>query len=339
MRRADPRSRGRAARGSASQLVLALLLFLSALFLSASLLLELSLRQLRRGEEQDSRRQLLAREAQRTLALLLEDPTPLSDGPRDPVWEAIRSPAHGGCRVELRDLSSRLGLNWARQELLESLGVLKAGHSLQELRQFREDTGMHLNLEPAFRDFFSEQDLEALFTSYSWFNVNVCDELALRKLHFLRGGDLAAAEQFHVKVQELRLQKKILAPATLEQGIGTEDYRLLYPLLNAEPVMNLHFVPASVLRALFRHYQAPPERAESILASRPNSEFHPSELPGLIGEEAWEKTPLAQYLGVRTWFWSLRVSLGEDSLTWVLARLPGAEGPATLRLLEERYSP
>ena len=199
--------------------------------------------------------------------------------------------------------------------------------------------GIQLNLAPAFRDFFSEDDLATLFTSYSYFNINICDEFALRRLHLVRGGDLAAAEEFHVEVQRLRIQQKTLDPASLQPAIGAEDYRLLYPLLNAEPAMNLHFVPAAVLRALFRHYQLPPERAESILEARPYSEFGPSELEGLLGEEAFGKTPLAQYLGVRTWFWGLRASCGQDSLDWVVARLPGPEAPAKLRLLEERFSP
>jgi len=33
------------------------------------------------------------------------------------------------------------------------------------------------------------------------------------------------------------------------------------------------------------------------------------------------------------------VRCGEDGLSWVVARLPGTEGPARLRLLEERFSP
>lgn len=326
-------------RGSASAVVLILILFLSALFLAASLFLELSLRQLRRSEERDERRRSLLREARRTLQLLLEDPTPLSDSPRDPVWEGIQRPVESGCTVELKDLSSHLGLNWARRELLESLGVLKPGHSAQELQQFREDTGIHLNLKPGFLAFFSEEDLASLFTAYSYFNINIGDEFALRKLHFVRGGDLARAEEFHVAIQQLRIQRKTVEPAELEQQIGAENYRLLYPLLNAEPVMNLHFVPASVLRGLFRHYQVPVEKAESILAVRPSTEFGASELEALFGKVAFEKTPLRQYLGVRTWFWQIRVRCGEDGLSWVVARLPGTEGPARLRLLEERFSP
>lgn len=333
------RERGPQERGAASAIVLVLLLFLSALFLNAVLLLELSLRQLRRAEERDARRHSLAREAGRTLRLLLEDPTPLSDSPRDPVWEGIRRPEESGCTVELQDLSSRLGLNWVRKELLESLGVLNPGRSAQELQQFREDSGIHLNLAPAFQDFFAEDDLATLFTSYNYFNINICDEFALRMLHFLRSGDLAMAEEFHMEVQQLRIQKKTLDPASLEQAIGTDDYRLLYPILNAEPVMNLHFVPASVLRGLFRYYRVPTERAESILEARPYSEFSPAELESLLGQEAYQKTPLRQFLGVRTWFWRIRASCGEDTLVWVIARLPGTEEPVKLRLLEERFSP
>ena len=324
-------------RGSASAVVLILILFLSALFLTASLSLELSLRQLRRSEERDARRRRLVAEAQRTLRILLEDPTPLVDCPQDPVWGA--RPQESGCTVELEDLSSRLGLNWVRKELLESLGALKPGSSAQELQQFREDTGIHLNLEPAFSEFFSAEDLNALFTAYAYFNVNIGDELALRKLHFVRGGDLAAAEEFHAAIQRLRIEKKIVEPAEMERRIGTGNYRLLYPVMNAEPAMNLHFVPAAILRGLFRHFRVPVEKAESILAARSSTEFTASDLEELFGKEVYEQTPLRHYLGVRTWFWQVQVRCGEDSLRWVIARLPGTDEPARLRLLEERFSP
>jgi hypothetical protein len=324
-------------RGSASALVLVLLLFLSALFASAGLFLSQAMRQAKRGEEREERRRFLALEARRILQLLMEDPTPSSDSAQDPVW--TQRARRNGCTAELQDLSSRLGLNWARKELLESLDLLKPGHSLQELQQFREDTGIHLNLKPDFLQFFAEQDLDTLFTAYGYFNINVADEFALRKLHFVRSGDLASAEAFHGTIQGLRIQKKTVEPADLEKQIGWENHQLLYPVLNAEPPMNLHFVPPSILRGLFRHYRVAEEKAESILSARDSTEFAPSELETLFGKEAYAKTLLRRYLGVRTWFWRIEARCGSDALTWIVARLPGTEEPARFQVLEERFSP
>ncbi len=326
-------------RGSTSVVVLAVLLFISALFLAAGALLELTLRQLRGTEERRREDQVLRAEAQRFVGLLLDDPTPFADSAQDPVWAQAGFQGSTGVTVRLADLSGRLGLNWVRKEVLEDMQVLKPGKTPAELQQFREDSGIHLNLEPDFLDFFSERDLEGLFTAYGYFNINVADEFVLRKVCLERGGDPALAERVHGLVQEARVEKKQIEPAELEDFLGADAYELLFPVVNAEAPMNVHFTPERVLRALFRHYEVPVDRVEHILAVRGSGELTPPDLEQLIGPEEYKKTPLRHYLGLNTWFWEIRVADGERELTWVLARVPHPEGQPELRLIEERESP
>jgi hypothetical protein len=324
--------------GSTSIVVLTLLIFVSVLFLGTGALVELSLRQLRRSEDRDREVELLRGQADQVVEFLLEDPTPFADSPQDPVWSRISALSGRETAVGLRDISSRIGPNWIRKEPLATLGLLRAERSPQELQQFREDGGLHLNLRPAFEEYFSEEALDTVCTAYGYFNINVSDEFVLRKLHYLRAGDLAAAEAFHSEIQRVRIAGETVEPDGLEAFLG-ESYPLLFPLVNAEPVMNVYYVPERIVKGLFRHYEVPLDRAERILAERRTGEWTPAQLAELIGAGAQAgPAALRQYLGLQTWFWEIRIGGPERELTWTLARIPGGSQPE-YRLIEERVRP
>jgi hypothetical protein len=200
-------------RGAASALVLGVLTALSALFVAAAVFVEAGTAALTRARGRDAEQRQLTELASAVVALLLDDPTPDADSPFDPVWSGALPPDGGGASViplpqtpagysvELEDLSSRLGVNWARKELLADLGVLLPG-SADAVQQFREDTGLHLDFG-AYRPFVGTADPAALLTTYGWFNVNICDEFALRKVALARTSDLALAEELRGRVQQI----------------------------------------------------------------------------------------------------------------------------------------
>ena len=324
--------------GSASIVVLSVLLFLTALFLGAVTFVELSAHGLRRSQDQHAQVQALRKSAEAAVAALLSDPTPFADAPTDPVWSTLALPRDDQTRVLLEDVSSRLGLNWVRKELLEDLGVLKPGRTVQELQQFREDTGIHLELEPAFTPFVDGQDLAEWFTPYGWFNINLTDEFVLRKLHLQRGADLQAAESFRIMVQQVRTQRQLLKPDALKEFLGDENYRLLFPVVNAEAPMNVHFVPQRVLEGLCKHYDLPREAAERIVAARRGAELTQADLQTLLGSTDG-KRPLEPFLGLKTWFWRITIERGQQRLTWIVARLPREDGVPEFRRVEERLEP
>ncbi len=339
MLRTRRREAGRSETGSISAVVLGMLLFVSLLFIGASVFLELSMSSLRRAQDRDRERKLLVQEADRVVRLLLEDPTPFTDSPLDPVRSVAPQARTPGLEVALRDVSSRLGLNWVRKEILEELDVLRPGRTPQELQQWREDTGLRADLVRAFGDFMEEERIEKLFTAYTFFNINIGDEFALRKLFLLRTGDPQEAEALHARLQQARIEGKVIQPEGLRDFLG-RDFDLLAPVVNAEPAMNVHFVPEEVLRALFDHFKVPAERAGQILALRPAAEWSEGQLGELIGPR-YRGTLLHQYLGTRTWFWRIDVSSERAGLTRIVARIARREDPQTteLRLVEEVYAP
>ncbi len=323
-------------QGSASVLVLSVLVFLSALFLGAVTFIELAAHGLARSQRQDEELRALRKAAGEAVEALLTDPTPFADAPTDPVWSWLAQARGDGLAVRLEDVSSRLGPNWIRKELLQDLEVLEPGRTAQELQQFREDTGLHLNLRPDYETYIQTQALASMFTPYGYYNINLSDEFVLRKVHWQRGGDLQAAESFRIMVQQARVQKRLIDPEVLPEFLGEENYRLLFPVVNAEPAMNVHFVPEPVLEGLFRHYEQPRERLALLLSSRRAAELTESELRGLLGDSAGQASPLRPFLGLKTWFWRISVEGREQRLEWIVARVPREDGMPEFRRVEER---
>ncbi len=350
--------RGARESGAASAMVMGVVALLSALFVATAAFVETGTAEVSRARRRDAEEARLGELASATVALLLDDPTPEADSPLDPVWSGALAPGEGraaeipmadapaGYSVMLEDLSSRLGINWVRKELLADLAALKPGVTAQELQQYREDTGLHLDIARYGR-FVGAADLETLFTTRGWFNVNIADEFALRKAALARTGDLALAEDLRSRVQQARVRRRPEDPLRL---IGREDledllgaaHGDLFPVVCAEPAMNVHFAPERVVEALVAHYNAGRELGGRILAERASGEMNEERLAALLGPAA-KKTPLAHYLGVCTWFWRITVTGPSRRLVWVLARQPrqagsGGAGEARLQVVEEQWA-
>ena len=341
--------------GSTAFMIMGILILLSALASSAVVFLRYSGAQVSRVERTMDERSILRKEAQKVVSLLLEDRTPCADSALDPVWEYVRNRQDGEITVALRDISSFYCLNWIRKELLDGTGLLKPGRSSSEFQQFRWETGPALRLFPLYGDFLSESSIRSYFTQYSYFNVNICDEFAFENLVFIRTGDRERARILRKKLVLLWEESEDGAPKMVEPnqlaGFLETDYAVLFPVVNAEPAINVHFAPAEILRQLFliHHHDISAEAVDYILKNRGMEEWSVDDLVFIAGPR-YQKTFLHHYVGVRTWFWEIRVSLidktGGDgkpsstqrSLQWIVARVPleaSSSGGEEFRVVEE----
>lgn len=319
-------------------MVLSVLLVLSVMFAGSVAFIGSSARVLRQSRQRQEAHGRLRSAAAGVVDELLADPTPFADSPIDPVWSGLQATRPGGITVELEDVSSRLGLNWIRKEVLADSGALRTGRSAQQVQQFREDAGLRLNLDTGYGEFIEADALEKLFTAYGWFNINISDEFVLRAVHRARGRDPGSAERFHAAIQWVRTARRLIEPAGLEEFLGGDAYAVLFPVVNAEPAMNLHFVPAPVIELLFSHYRLPQTGVRAILDARSSSEVTPAALERLLGGDAG-RSALAPYLGLKTWFWRITVRQAGQRLSWIVARVPRPDGAPEFRLVEERFDP
>lgn len=335
-------------RGSASMAALALLFFMAAVSAGGIMIVEAVLSNGTRSVRRDEARQALRKEGDRIVQALCADPTPEADSPLDPVWDAVRSPQQEGMTVALQDVSSALNANWTQKNIYQKtdLGAfLTPGQSADELQQRREDNGFSTDIASEYGDLIQAESLAKYFTGYGYANINVTDEFALRKLYAIRTGDQAAAEVFHTKVQTLFLQNAPLKRDGLRAFLGP-DYDTLFPVMNVEPTLNVHFLDPAVMRDLLSYpdwkLPHPAQTADTILSERGTSELTAERLRQIIG--AAEDNRIYQYFGVKTWFWRVTVSNGSGELELIVARLPPAESDAEnaaakFVVTEERYSP
>lgn len=330
--------------GSASLLVLAGLLLCAAAAAGGVLVIEFALAGERRSGRAYEARMALIKETARVIALLADDETPEADSPSDEVWRRIKEPSLEGAEVGLEDVSSALNPNWAQKSVFEKTelkSLLKGNDAADELQQRREDKGFSMDLDAAYGDLFEESALPTYFTAYGYANINTTDEFALRSLYALRTQDAAGAEIFHAKVQGLLQEKRMLTRERLRDFLGTE-YDELFPVMNAEPIMNVHFMNHRVLRELLAYSELkvpdPDAAAAALLDAAGEAELGEEELKGLIG--APEESRIYQYLGVNTWFWRITVRRGTASARTIVARVPVDGGePRKYMIVEQRTSP
>lgn len=328
-------------RGSATLVVMAALLLVSVLMAGLFALVGVARSAVAREEARDSSIEALRAELRGVSELILDDPTPEADSGWDPVWARVQGGSPSGIAVSLEDLSGRLGINWIRKELLESLDVLK--EDAAAVQQRREDQGLQLDIHAGYGDLIAEEALDRLFTPYSPFNVNVADEFALRRLYLERTGDSAGAADFHARIQTARIRRpgeeeRFIEPEDLEDFLGPDVERLL-PLVTAEPVINVNTAPGAIVTELLARYDVPAAAGGQLLSLRDAGEVAPETLEAALGEK-YRKTLLHHYLGCRSRFWRIEASREGVSVGWVVMRIAGDDdGDDRLRLLEERVSP
>jgi hypothetical protein len=337
--------------GSTTVLILGVLGFLSIVTLSAYVFLEYSIKEIYKNEAVEQQRNELIKEAETVMSFFLDDMTPYADSRIDAVWEHVENCEDRGIQIRLTDISSYFGVNWIRKEMLNYGNLLKFGKSSDELQQYRWDTGIHLNMDPDYLDFFTHDVLNQYFTPYNFFNINICDEFALENLYFVRTGDRDKARLFRQRIQDFWKGSKpgkprMIEPADLKSFLGLE-YKRLFPLINAEPVFNVHFVPEEIISQLFsyQYHSVPHNVLEYIMDRRMTQEWSISELEMIIGEK-YKKTFLHHYIGVTTWFWQIEITSSNDGLSpltlrWIVVRIPQEserEDEIEYRLLEEEFT-
>ena len=336
--------------GSTTVLILGVLGFLSVVTIGTYLFLQYSIQEIRKYETKEKCRKALTAEAANLVDMLVQDTTPYADSRLDAVWEYITESEERKMHVTLTDVSSYYGINWVRKEILDHSGLMKFGKSSAGLQQYRWDTGLHLNLEPDFQEFFSAGILHSFFTPYCYFNINICDEFAVENLYFLRTGDREKARMFRLKIQEYWKEStpgkpRMVEPGDLEGFLGS-DFAVLFPILNASPAINIHFAPEEIVHQLlsYQHHNVPQSTAEFLLYNRSTQEWNEGELESIIGER-YRGTFLHHYLGVTTWFWRIEIETrsGEEgpiSLKWIVARIPSGQKNSDereYRLIEEEF--
>gem|GEM_PF-1882842 len=271
--------------------------------------------------------------AEQIINSMLEDNTPESDSLIDPVWALVSSLNTETVAITLTDLSSRINPNFFRDEIVDETNISKLifadGHSMAELEQYRSDNTITADLQNGYPEFFSEDGIEFYLSSYSYFNINIADELALTDMYVIRTENESASESFRSKIRQSRTNKTIIYNNEIENIAGSAAGKI-YPFINAVPVMNIHLIPEELLSEILSYdfgddkLKYPEKSFNQIIQKRTNGEIGIDELESIFSVKD-EKHLIFDYLGTKTWFWEITISLDDCKRTVIVAELPDKE--------------
>jgi hypothetical protein len=354
--------------GSATMTMLAIVMFLSIVFASIAFLVNTGILVTANEKHRLEVEKRLVTKAQEVMDKLLEDDKREYDSKFGPFQDYLASNAD---TVSMKDVGSALNPNMIHWELIDYLNeallpppaklfkatTTNSPNNGMKLQQYWMDTGIHFNLIPDYSDFFEDDVINTYFTPYTYFNINLTNEWVLERLFKDRTGSESDAKKFHAGITTLLGQKDFIAKNEhLEiwmttnnslqnniRGIGLwkEDFEKMWPVLNVESQLNVHFVDESILRVLLSYppFALPDAqgKAQQILDARENPDkkgLTKQELQNTIGILPYPGLRLNFYLGVFTNFWELKVrekanEKNDYVLRWVIVRLP------KLKLLDE----
>ena len=290
-------------------------LLLSLLFLSAATVVYRGINEMKDYTDSLQRYTDMNEIARDVWQQLNADPTPESHSPNDPVWNFVKT-YNGLYALEFHDVSSRLNPNWMRTALFEHTklkNLIVSGEMPDQIRDRRLEIGFVAN-PGIWEETFGVNNLNRFFTIYSNANVNVTYEASLEELYRLRVSD-AGAEAFRGRIQKGLMDGKIWSRDELHDLLGLEAGKL-YPVVNAEPLMNVHFIDSFLLECLlsYPYRQEPLENpgliAQTILEKRNSVEILPEDLRRIIQPNE-NQLRVLEYLGTRTSVFVLTVSQGD----------------------------
>jgi hypothetical protein len=232
-------------------------------------------------------------------------------------------------------VSDRINPNFVRKNVFDKTRLshlFRPGHNADDLQQFREDSGLHLE-EGAFQDFFKDDMFKKYFSPYGWANINLTDEFAARSLGTALTGNPRKGETLREKIQMLLIDQRLMNSENLAAFLGA-SFGELYPFINTEPLMNINFVEKLILEELLAypgyHIRRPQEICAELLDRRSRESINTEDLCMIMGID--KTNPLFCYFGCITWFWEITVVTDREnrkniSLRAVVCRLPSGTNP------------
>ena len=331
-------------KGNTYITIIIIFFIISGIFLSLALFARTIISFFSQSKQNYTTKNMLKQEANRLIELLLADSTPEADSKFDPIWEEIKLILDKNIRVDLEDISSKVDLNHISVDLLKSAYFLKAKADLSSFNNFRKNLGLSYNFINDYKYYFDKDILEEYCTEYSFYNINISDDYMLYILFKIRSSNESEANHFYSLIKSKRNDNIIINEQKLREVLSN-NYNILYPLINTLPQFNINFINETLLYWLVKSVKEQfklnlDESFINVLLNQRNySEIKPEYLSEII-KPNFKNTILEQILGCKTWFW--RLSLKKDNIKYIgiICYLPKNKEEAEtkfIRIIKEDY--
>ncbi len=251
-----------------------------------------------------------------------KDTTPSVDSLIDPVWK-LNGTAIDGYKISIQSLSGLIDLNFINKNFLIQSNLKEAFNSPEYVNTLVEVLSREgpVNSYERINEFISEEKFNQFFTFYGYANFNIADEKPLSNLadtltmSFFGEELISRRKQYQAHGNLLQNETEL----NLLCGIYYDD---LYPFINLNPIMNIHFISEDCLKTLLGYKEFKlsniNQKVNNIISLRQNSEINEENICSILGITKSDK--LYYYLGCKTWMWQINVSGNKTSCNVILAR-------------------
>ncbi len=239
----------------------------------------------------------------------------------------------------VEDISSRINPNWLDARFLSQpslASIFADGENAESFLADRKQHGFSMDIAGRFGKFFRPEDFDRLLTSYGYADVNSSDPDSLSALFAAMSGSTIAPSAFASMAGTPSRERHPITITELESLAGPY-FPKVFPMIAVAPPINVNFAPEQLLLAVLQYppfgIEDPAGLSKAIARVRESTEIDSARLTALLGVP--RENPVYLALGVRTWFWRLRISEEGLRLEAIVARRP----PAPDRELEDSSSP
>lgn len=315
-----------------SALFLSIVIFVSAIAIALHSYVRSSAKGIQKRIEKEEKINQSEEIILQALALLNDDEQlkAKEDSPFSKIFEDIKKLNTEDVKVELLDESSRFNLNFMRFEMLtHNLSTIKLkmkpGYDAGALEEHRSEVGFVTDIEE-YKSFFKDDKLDEMkeyFTFYNFANINNSHQNRLADLYTLRIGNEGDAQRLDNIVAEVRRQFKIIKEEDFKKMMLSFDPEIK-TVLSEKPYINVNFADPDVIETIISYpYRGKvtfniPWLTQSIIERRQERAFTEASLRALINPKP-EQERVMTYLGVKTWFWKIRVTSEEETLEAIAA--------------------
>ena len=147
---------------------------------------------------------------------------------------------------------------------------------------------------------------------------------------------------FHTFIAGALSEKHIISEEELLLEVGG-DYKSVYPIINALPEMNVHFIPELILEQVLSYpyggevIENNSSIVNNLLSLRMNDEITPEGLQSLIETEGLEER-IFHHLGTKTWFWKVEIANKRTAVEAIIVCIPAAGSNTAGSGMEQDYS-
>lgn len=211
-------------------------------------------------------------------------------------------------KVEIKDVGSRLNINYSRYEILSELNwwdeelekrLVEEG-LIPDLKLLKDDLGDNYN------------DTVELLTTYGEFNLNNDRLQALRKLLELNNIDKFESELILDYLQKKRNKDEIIKKVDELQtlylkGLRTSTLEKLKPYLATQGRLNINFVSEEILELILKSLKNNSSSKEEIISFRKENEIKKLSQLKFLGKE------LSRYFTVSSHYFLIKATVFSSS--------------------------